>query len=44
MAREMTKVYEEVIRGSVEEVMQKLRGRIIKGEITLIVGAHQKEP
>jgi len=44
VAREMTKVYEEVIRGSVEEVMQKLRGRIIKGEITLIVGAHQKEP
>ena len=44
VAREMTKVYEEVIRGSVEEVMQKLRGRTMKGEITLIVGAHQKEP
>ena len=44
VGREMTKVYEEVIRGSVEEVMQKLRGRTMKGEITLIVGAHQKEP
>ncbi len=36
--REMTKVYEEVIRGRVDEVIQKLDGRKIKGEITLIIG------
>jgi 16S rRNA (cytidine1402-2'-O)-methyltransferase len=37
VARELTKVYEEVIRGPVSEVLEGLRGRKIKGEITLVV-------
>ncbi len=41
VAREMTKVYEEIIRGTVDEVIQKLKGRKVKGEITLIIGSIQ---
>ncbi len=38
LARELTKVHEEVIRGSVGEVVEKIAGRRIRGEITLVVG------
>jgi 16S rRNA (cytidine1402-2'-O)-methyltransferase len=37
LAREMTKVYEEIIRGNVLEVLKLLIGKTVKGEITLIV-------
>jgi 16S rRNA (cytidine1402-2'-O)-methyltransferase len=38
VVREMTKVFEEVIRGRVGEVIIALEGRtVVKGEITLIV-------
>ena len=37
VVREMTKVFEEVIRGSAGEVLARLTGRTVKGEITLIV-------
>lgn len=37
VARELTKVYEEVIRGEITEVLEGLAGRKIKGEITLVV-------
>jgi len=37
VARELTKVYEEVIRGEITEVLERLEGRKIKGEITLVV-------
>jgi len=39
VVRELTKIFEEVVRGSVEEVLEELRGREIKGEVTLLVGA-----
>ncbi|MBI4377700.1 MAG: 16S rRNA (cytidine(1402)-2'-O)-methyltransferase [Nitrospinae bacterium] len=39
IAREMTKVYEEVIRGGADEVIRKLKERVIKGEIVLIIGS-----
>ena len=39
IGREMTKVYEEIIRGTADEVIQKLKGRKVKGEITLIIGS-----
>lgn len=37
VGREMTKIYEEVIRGSVEEVLKAIEGRVLKGEVTLVV-------
>lgn len=37
VAREVTKVHEEFIRGTVSSVLEQLKGRTIKGEITLIV-------
>ena len=39
IAREMTKVYEDFIRGGIDEVIEKLREKKnIKGEITVVVG------
>jgi 16S rRNA (cytidine1402-2'-O)-methyltransferase len=37
VAREMTKFYEEILRGSISEVLLLLADQKIKGEITLIV-------
>ncbi|OGP54372.1 MAG: 16S rRNA (cytidine(1402)-2'-O)-methyltransferase [Deltaproteobacteria bacterium RBG_13_52_11] len=37
VARELTKMYEEVIRGEITEVLEGLVGRKIRGEITLVV-------
>lgn len=36
VARELTKMYEEWIRGEITEVLEKLKGREIKGEVTVI--------
>jgi 16S rRNA (cytidine1402-2'-O)-methyltransferase len=46
VAREMTKLYEEVVRGTIAEVMAALTGRIIKGEVTIVVSgcAPEEEP
>jgi 16S rRNA (cytidine1402-2'-O)-methyltransferase len=38
VAREVTKVYEEFIRGSAAEVFEALRHKEVKGEITLLIG------
>jgi len=37
IARELTKVFEEMIRGKTSEVIAQLEGKTIKGEITLLV-------
>ena len=37
IARELTKVYEEFIRGSVKDVCEQVRGRTLKGEIVLLL-------
>lgn len=37
IGRELTKIHEEFIRGSISEVLDKLNGCTIKGEITLMV-------
>lgn len=37
VCRELTKKFEEVIRGGVTEVLAKLKERVIKGEIVLVV-------
>jgi 16S rRNA (cytidine1402-2'-O)-methyltransferase len=37
LAREISKIYEEFIRGSISEILKKIEGRTIKGEIVLVV-------
>lgn len=37
VVREMTKFYEEIKRGSIEDVMKDISDKRIKGEITLII-------
>lgn len=37
VVREMTKFYEEIKRGSVEDIIKDISGKRIKGEITLII-------
>lgn len=43
VAREITKVYEEFIRGTVSEVLRTLEGRLVKGEVVLLVAPLQEE-
>ncbi len=43
IARELTKVYEEFIRGTAAEVQKQLRERELKGEITLLIGKAEGE-
>ena len=38
LCRELTKRYEEVVRGTVSEVRAAIEGRALKGEIVLLVG------
>ena len=40
--REMTKVFEEIMRGTVEKVINQLQGRVVKGEVTLVIGRRGK--
>jgi 16S rRNA (cytidine1402-2'-O)-methyltransferase len=45
VARELTKMHEEFIRGTAEEVLHILRGREVRGEITLLIGkAEAQQP
>ena len=40
--RELTKIFEEVIRGTIPHVIDQLQERMIKGEVTIIVAGHGK--
>jgi 16S rRNA (cytidine1402-2'-O)-methyltransferase len=42
--REMTKLYEEALRGPLSYVMEKLAGREIKGEVTIVVRLPKPQP
>lgn len=45
LAREMTKRYEEFLRGSLSDVLDMLRGRqAIRGEVTLLVAPDSRSP
>lgn len=44
VARELTKLNEELLRGSPTEVLERLSPGKVKGEITLIVRVKKKEP
>ena len=43
LARELTKIHEEVIRGSLEELVNIAEKRKLKGEITLVIAGCSKE-
>ncbi len=43
VSREMTKVFEEIMRGTVGEVLNQLQGRVVKGEVTLVIEGKGKE-
>ncbi|MCB4756422.1 MAG: 16S rRNA (cytidine(1402)-2'-O)-methyltransferase [Elusimicrobia bacterium] len=38
IARELTKVYEEFLRGRADELMERMAGREVKGEVVLVIG------
>ncbi len=40
--RELTKVFEEIIRGTAGDVIDRFKGRVIKGEVTLVVAGNEK--
>lgn len=44
VTRELTKVFEEIIRGRVTEVVGKLEGTVVKGEITLLIQGAGERP
>ena len=45
VARELTKLHEEVLRGTVSEVLDAIGGRQLKGEIVVLVeGATRNAP
>ena len=41
VARELTKRYEEVMRGTLSDVLKTLRGRKIKGEFTVLISSRR---
>ena len=43
VCRELTKKFETIYRGSIDEVGEQLFGKQLKGEITLVVAAPEKE-
>jgi 16S rRNA (cytidine1402-2'-O)-methyltransferase len=43
VCRELTKVHEEVARGSAAELAERFAGRTVRGEIVLVVGAAARE-
>ncbi len=43
VAREISKIYEEFIRGTLSEIQEKISGRTIKGEIVLIIEGMEKK-
>jgi 16S rRNA (cytidine1402-2'-O)-methyltransferase len=43
LAREMTKIYEEVLRGELEDILGEVKARPVKGEIVLVVEGRKTE-
>jgi 16S rRNA (cytidine1402-2'-O)-methyltransferase len=39
VARELTKKFEEILRGTAGEILKKFEGRNVKGEVTLVIAA-----
>ncbi len=43
LTRELTKIYEEVIRGKISEIKDQIGGRKLKGEITLVISGKTRK-
>jgi 16S rRNA (cytidine1402-2'-O)-methyltransferase len=43
LSRELTKVYEEVLRGKVSKIMNQISERKLKGEITLVISGRTRK-
>ena len=43
LARELTKIYEEVLRGTLEELTTIAEKRKLKGEITIVIAGRSKK-
>jgi 16S rRNA (cytidine1402-2'-O)-methyltransferase len=43
LTRELTKIYEEILRGKVSEIQTQIRERQLKGEITLVISGRLRE-
>ena len=43
LCRELTKAYEEILRGTPEELLETLEDRKIRGEITLVIAGKKEE-
>lgn len=44
LARELTKIHEEVLRGNLSGILARARERRLKGEMTLVVGGKEDAP
>jgi 16S rRNA (cytidine1402-2'-O)-methyltransferase len=44
VARELTKMYEEIVRGRLSQIIPKMEGRSIRGEITLVIEGNRSIP
>jgi 16S rRNA (cytidine1402-2'-O)-methyltransferase len=44
VAREVTKLHEEFLRGTVSQILAQLKNRPVKGEITVLVGPQPGKP
>jgi 16S rRNA (cytidine1402-2'-O)-methyltransferase len=43
LTRELTKLYEEIIRGKVSEILNQVGDRTLKGEITLVISGKTRK-
>lgn len=43
LARELTKIHEEVVRGRISDIIKTIEDRGLKGEVTLIIAGQEKE-
>ena len=43
LTRELTKVYEEVLRGKISEILNQIEEKKLKGEITLVIGGKTRK-
>ena len=43
LARELTKTYEEILRGKLSEIRRQVAGRKLKGEITLVISGKTRK-
>jgi 16S rRNA (cytidine1402-2'-O)-methyltransferase len=43
LTRELTKIYEEVLRGKVSEIQTQIGDRKLKGEITLVISGKTRK-